>query len=80
MRLLKMLSKVIKPQEAKSSKDVQVAVEDWENGLTRLEEEYGETLNENIKVAVLISMMLTELQEKIFEIARHRRTWRCLWL
>ena len=70
MRLLKMLLAVIKPTEAKSMKEVQSAVEDWENKVAKLEEEYGEKLNDNIKVAILISMVPDTLQEKIFEIEK----------
>ena len=70
MRLLKLLLKVIKPKEAKHVKEVQSAVEDWENDIAKLEEEYGETLNESIKVAILISMIPDDLQEKVFEIEK----------
>ena len=57
MRLLRLLLAVIKPTEAKNVKDVQAAVEDWENKVARLEEEYRETVNGNLKVAILLSMV-----------------------
>lgn len=44
--------------------------EDREYAVSKLEEEYGEKLNENIKVAILISMVPNDLQEKIFEIEK----------
>ena len=70
MRLLRLLLSVIKPTEAKSVKDVQSVVEGWENKVARLEEEYGERINNNLKVAILISMVPEALQEKIFEIEK----------
>ena len=87
MRLLKTLCKVIKPTEAKTTKDVQATIEDWESEVAKLEDEYGEKLNDNIKVAILIAMVPGELQEKSSKLrratkrssTRQRRTWRCLW-
>ena len=70
MRLLRLLLSVIKPTEAKNMKDVQSAVEDWENKVARLEEEYGEKINDNLKVAILIAIVPEALQEKVFEIEK----------
>jgi hypothetical protein len=69
-RLLKMVLAVIKPRSAKGSKDVQTAVEDWESTVAKLEEGYGETINDCIKVAILLSIVPETLQEKIFEIEK----------
>ena len=70
MKLLRMLGGVIKPAEAKNAKEVQSAVEEWETKVARLEDEYGEKINNNMKVAILISMVPEALQEKIFEIEK----------
>jgi hypothetical protein len=70
MKHLKMLLGVIKPAEAKSVKDVQAVVDEWEARLLRLEQEYGSEIAEDIKVAILISMVPEALQEKIFEIEK----------
>ena len=70
MKLLRMLGGVIKPAEAKDAKEVQSAVEEWETKVARLEDEYGEKINNNLKVAILISMVPEALQEKIFEIEK----------
>ena len=70
MRLLRQLIGVVKPAEVKEMKAVQMAVESWEVNAMRLEEEYGETLGNNLKVAILISMVPMEVQEKIFEMER----------
>jgi hypothetical protein len=45
-------------------------VEEWENKIARLEEEYGEKIYDNLKVAILISIVPESLQEKIFEIEK----------
>ena len=70
MKHLKMLLGVIKPAEAKSVKDVQAVVDEWEARLLRLEQEYGSEIAEDIKVAILISMVPEALQKKIFEIEK----------
>ena len=72
-RLLKMLLAVIKPRSAKGAKDVQAAVEDWESTVAKLEEEYGETINDCIKVAILLSIVPETLQEKTFEIEKRNK-------
>ena len=41
-----------------------------ENKVARLEEEYGEKINDNLKVAILIAIAPEALQEKIFEIEK----------
>ena len=74
MRLLKLLLGVIKPTEAKNMKDVLSAVEDWENKVARLEEEYGEKINDNLKVAILLAIVPEALQEKVFDHLRVVRT------
>ena len=70
MQLLSLLLAVIKPTEVKSVKEVQSVVEDWENKLARLEEEYGEKINDNHKVAILIAMLPETSQEKILELEK----------
>ena len=70
MKRLKMLLGVIKPAEAKSVKDVQAAVDEWGARLLRLKQEYGSEIQEDIKVAILISMVPEGLQEKIFGIEK----------
>ena len=69
-RLLRRWVSVIKVAEVKNIKDVQSAVEDWESAVSKLESEYNETLNEPIKIAILLSMTPDSLQEKIYEIEK----------
>ena len=58
----------MKPSEAKAVKDVQATIEDWEIKLNRLEDEYEDKFTDNLKVAILISIVPEAIQEKIFEI------------
>ena len=69
--LLRLLLSAVNPGEVKDMKDVQTAIEDWENQMTRLEDEYGETINEKIKVAILVSMIPEVLKEKVFELEKN---------
>ena len=55
MRLLRQLIGVVEPEKVKEMKVVQKAVESWQVNAMRLEEEYGETLGNNLKLAILIS-------------------------
>ena len=61
---------VIKPTEAKGVKNVQAAVEEWEANITRLEEEYGETLSDNVKIAILVSLVPDEVKDRVYEIEK----------
>ena len=70
MRLLRLLLSVIKPTEAKNMNDVQSAVQDWENKVARLADEYGEKVNDNLKVAILIAIVPEAMQNNIFEIEK----------
>jgi len=69
-RHLRLLLNVMKPSEAKSVKDVQATIEDWGNKLSRLEDEYEDKFTDNLKVAILISIVPEAIQEKIFEIEK----------
>ena len=61
---------VLKPPEIKTLREVQAAVGDWEARVARLEEEYLDTLDDSLKVAVLVSYLPEELREKVFEMER----------
>ena len=66
-RHLRLLMNVMKYSEAKGVKDVQATIEDWGIKLGRVQDEYEDVFTDNLKVALLISMMPDAIQEKIFE-------------
>jgi hypothetical protein len=70
MKLLKQLIGVVRPSEVKDVKGLQMAVEEWEMKMGRLEDEYGESISNNLKVAILISIVPQGMQEQIFEIEK----------
>ena len=45
-------------------------MEDWESKVVKLEDEYGETMSDNIKVAILIPTTPDNIQEKSFDIEK----------
>ena len=54
----------------KGVKDVQAPIEDLEHQVTLIEDEYGEKLNDKLKVAIFISKVPEALKEKLFEIEK----------
>ena len=67
---LKMMMKVLKPREVKGMREVQAAVGEWESQVRRLEEEYRDTIDDSLKVAVLVACLPEELRERVFEMER----------
>ena len=64
MRIFRVLLTMIKPTDAKRIKGAQAAIEDGEIQVTRLGKEYGDSLNDDLKVVILISMLPETLKEK----------------
>ena len=38
--------------------------------MTRLEEQYGERFSDNMKIAILVSMLPEEVRDKVYELER----------
>ena len=70
MKLMRSTVAAVKPKEAKTLKDVEAAVDEGENGLLRIEQEYQEKFSDPVKTAILISIVPEEIQDKAMEMER----------
>ena len=66
--LLRGILEVVSPPPIKAANQLETGVEAWEAKLVRLRNRHNvEDLSEELKVAILLSMLPKEYQEKVFE-------------
>ncbi len=57
--------RTVSPRKIVDGKKAIMSIEVWEDKLVKLSLEYGETLSNKVKVAVLYAMMPKDFQEKV---------------
>ena len=64
---IKAISAVLNPNKVTQSSKADQVLDEWDDKLVKLQTEYGQTLTNKMKVAVLYSMMPKDMQEKILD-------------
>ena len=64
---VKAISQVLNPPKITDAKKADFAIEVWEDKMAKLSVEYGESLTNKVKVAVLYGMLPKDLQEKVLD-------------
>ena len=66
-RALKLMMMVMQPRRVKDIREMQAAVEEWENRVRQLENDHDIKLHEIIKTALLTSMLPNDFQDYVFQ-------------
>ena len=64
---VKCISQVLAPTKITNASKADIAIEAWEDKVTKLGIEYGEEISAKMKVAVLYAMLPKDLQEKVLD-------------
>jgi hypothetical protein len=65
--LLQSFLDVVKPQAMKGTQDIVSGIHKWETRVTGLKSRYGEDLNDNLKLAILIGMLPKDYQDLVMQ-------------
>jgi hypothetical protein len=65
--LLQSFLDVVKPQAMKGTQEIVSGIHKWETRVTGLKSRYGEDLNDNLKMAILIGMLPKEYQDLVMQ-------------
>ena len=65
-RGVRMLGEVVSPAKVRELQDIQVAVNRWEEKVRILESQFGETLSNNMRMAIFTNMMPVQIQDHIY--------------
>ena len=66
-RKLQFFAQVVSPAQVKNVREVPMAIEKWEAKHAILVSEYNEKLSEELKAAVLVSLLPNELQDTVYQ-------------
>ena len=64
---LRIMNNILRPKSVKDVRDVDLAIENWEEQVQLLDKEYDEEIPKKLKLAILLGMMPPECQNKILE-------------
>ena len=65
-RRISMLTEVTNPVKITDVKEVEKAINSWEEKYTKLHNEFGETLSDSMKIAVVLNIMPRSIQEHVY--------------
>jgi hypothetical protein len=66
-RAIKLLAEVCSPGQVKGAYEVEAAIAKWKTKVKTLEKEFGETIGENMKIAIITAMLPTNVQDYVFQ-------------
>ena len=77
-RMIKMLGEVTRPPKVKDMKDIENAIGQREKKATLLKQEYNQDFTEPTKIAIVINMMLANIQEYVYTNVKKDESYRSM--
>ena len=75
-RMIQMLGEVTSPQKVKELKDIEIALNKWEDKVKIMDKEFKESFKDPIKIAIMTNMMPITVQDYVYTNITKESTYR----